>query len=154
MDSKGKGGDSFQGAKGADFRNPFSNMASPAELDKLVTVQRQGIEALMMANQLVLRCMQLFVRKQMELFDDSSQRIVDAVKNLTSLKDAAPTAEHGSAYQTAVDRSIVQLRDFYDLLARTNSETVEAINASTTDTLEQVHHLLRAAMTDFNKPRA
>ena len=154
MENASTSGEGSRGANGADFRNPFGNMASPAELDKLVGVQRQGIEALMMANQLVLRCMQLFVRKQMELFDDSSQRIVDAVKNLTSLKDASPSVEHGNAYQSAVDRSITQLRDFYDLLTRTNSETVDALNASTTDTLDQVHSLLRDAMVDFSKPKA
>lgn len=120
-----------------DFKVPGVDM------DTLVSSQRKNIEALTQANKLAYDGLQAVVKRQVEILRQTVDEIAQVSKDI-----AEPgTPQDKAAKQTEVakevfERSLSNMRELAEMVAKANSEAFDLLNKRFTQNLDEFRDAL------------
>lgn len=117
----------------ADFKVPG------LDVDNLVASQRKNIEALTQANKLAFDGFQAVVKRQTEILRQTIDEIAQVTKDIAepgNPQDKA--AKQTELAKDAFERSISNLRELSEMIARSNGEAFELLNKRFTQNLDEV----------------
>lgn len=133
----------------AKQENPFLNIDFPKmmadfkmpgiDAEALMNAQQKNIEAITNANQLAAEGMQAIGKRQAELFQ---QAIEEAQKSLGDLMaQGAPeerVAKQAETVKTSIERTVSNIREISEMLAKSNQEAFDVINKRITESLDEL----------------
>lgn len=117
----------------ADFKVPG------LDVDSLVASQRKNIEALTQANKLAFDGFQAVVKRQTEILRQTIDEIAQVTKDIAepgNPQDKA--AKQTELAKDAFERSLSNLRELSEMIARSNGEAFDLLNKRFTQTLDEV----------------
>jgi len=109
------------------------------DVDAIITAQRKNIEALTAANQAAVEGVQALATKQNEILQETLKEASDAVTELSKvdgLEDA--TAKQADLLKASFEKALANMKELADLVAKSNAESTEAINARITESLDEI----------------
>lgn len=113
------------------------------DVDSLVTSQRKNIEALTQANKLAYDGLQAVVKRQVEILRQTVDEIAQATKDIA--EPGSPqekAARQTELAKEAFERSLANLRELSEMIAKANSEAFDLLNKRFTQTLDEVRDAL------------
>lgn len=130
----------------AEFTKAFGDVRTPlVDVETIVAIQRKNIEALTEANQVAMEGAQAVMRHQMELtrrtMEEFSQMFSMFFQPNGSMEDRL--AKHAEFSKTAIETGMSNARELGDLVAKTNSETLNVLTRRITETLEEMRDLAK-----------
>lgn len=131
----------FDPAKTADqFTKLFGDMsASQVNIDAIMASQRKSMEALSVANQKMLDGVRAVSERQAEIVRDAVEKTSAAMDVLGKAKNAKEVVEkQAELARKAYDKSVKDLTELRDLVAETNSATVEPINTRIQESFDEI----------------
>jgi phasin family protein len=109
------------------------------DVDTLVTSQRKNIEALTQANKLAYDGLQAVVKRQVEIIRQTVDEVAQATKDIaepgTPQDKAAKQAELA---KDAFERTLSNMRELSEMVAKANNEAFELLNKRFTQNLEEI----------------
>ena len=126
-----------------DFQKMMMDFKMPGiDADALINAQQKNIEAISNANQLAAEGLQAIGKRQTELFQ---QAVEESRKTLGELmSQGAPEdriAKQAETVKTTIERTVTNLREISEMLAKSNQEAFDVINKRITESLEEVKTL-------------
>lgn len=126
-----------------DFQKMMMDFKMPGiDADALMNAQQKNIEAITSANQLAAEGLQAIGKRQAELFQ---QAVEESQKTLGDLMtQGAPEdriAKQAETVKTTIERTVTNLREISEMLAKSNQEAFDVINKRITESLEEVQSL-------------
>lgn len=126
-----------------DFQKMMMDFKVPGiDADALMNAQQKNIEAITSANQLAMEGMQAIGKRQAELFQ---QAVEESQKTLGDLMaQGAPEdriSKQAETVKTTIERTVTNLREISEMLAKSNQEAFDVINKRITESLEEVQTL-------------
>ena len=123
-----------------DFQKMMMDFKMPGiDAEALMSAQQKNIEAITNANQLATEGLQAIGKRQAELFQ---QTVEEAQKTLGDLmSQGAPEdriAKQAETVKTTIERTVTNLREISEMLAKSNQEAFDVINKRITESLEEV----------------
>lgn len=111
------------------------------DIDHLRAIQRQGIDVLMASNRLILHSLQMFMRKQMDLFDHNSGLAVDALASLATLplNDGTVDKRHAGAIAA-------EMRAYREAVSAGSRQCFESISERAAASLDDLQAVLTGAL--------
>lgn len=131
-------------------RPPARTDQWPADVLQVITAQRQGLDVLMAANRLALHSIQVFVRKQMDLFDDSTERSIEIMKSLAALRAAG---DGNDEMTPALNELLDHVVTYRDLVRSSSRSCLDTLSEQTSRSLADLHHALGEAFDRAAPPR-
>ncbi|MBC7906604.1 MAG: phasin family protein [Rhodospirillaceae bacterium] len=116
------------------------------DVDTLVTSQRKNIEALTQANKLAYDGLQAVVKRQVEILRQTVDEVAQVAKDISepgSPQDKA--AKQTEIAKDAFERSLGNMRELAEMIAKANSEAFDLLNKRFTQNLDEVRDLFKAA---------
>lgn len=117
----------------ADFKVPG------VDVEGLLASQRRNIEAVTAANQLAVEGFQAVVRRQAEIvrasLEESSSYVNQLIAAGTPEEKAARQAE---AIKLAFEKSLSNIKELAELVAKSNSEAAEIISKRVSESLDEL----------------
>jgi phasin family protein len=126
-----------------DFQKIMTEFKMPGiDADALLNAQQKNIEAITAANQLAAEGMQAIGKRQAELFQ---QAIAESQKALGELMaQGAPedrVAKQAETVKTTIERTVANIREISEMLAKSNQEAFDVINKRIAESLDEVQSL-------------
>lgn len=112
------------------------------DVDTLVSSQRKNIEALTQANKLAYEGLQAVVKRQVEILRQSVDEVAQATKGITeqgSPQDKA--AKQAELTKEVFERSLSNMRELSEMIAKANSEAFELLNKRFTQNLDDLRDM-------------
>lgn len=109
------------------------------DVDSLVSSQRKNIEALTQANKLAYDGLQAVVKRQVEILRQSVDEAAQVAKEIAepgNPQDKA--AKQTELAKETFERSLGNLRELSEMIAKANTEAFELLNKRFTQTLDEV----------------
>ncbi len=109
------------------------------DVDSLVSSQRKNIEALTQANKLAYDGLQAVVKRQAEILRQTVDEIAQATKDIAepgNPQDKA--AKQAELAKDAFERSLSNLRELSEMIAKANTEAFDLLNKRFTQSLDEV----------------
>lgn len=109
------------------------------DVDSLVSSQRKNIEALTQANKLAYDGLQAVVKRQVEILRQSVDEAAQVAKDIAepgNPQDKA--AKQTELAKEAFERSLSNLRELSEMIAKANNEAFDLLNKRFTQTLDEV----------------
>ncbi|MGE5518213.1 MAG: phasin family protein [Bacteroidota bacterium] len=109
------------------------------DIDSLVTSQRKNIEALTQANKLAFEGVQAVVKRQAEILRQTVDEIAQVTKDIAepgNPQDKA--AKQTEIAKDAFERSLSNMRELSEMIAKANSEAFDLLNKRFTQNLDEV----------------
>ncbi|MBX9634592.1 MAG: phasin family protein [Magnetospirillum sp.] len=109
------------------------------DVDTLVTSQRKNIEALTQANKLAYDGLQAVVKRQVEILRQTVDEVAQATKDISepgSPQDKA--AKQTEMTKDAFERSLGNMRELAEMIAKANNEAFELLNKRFTQNLDEI----------------
>lgn len=109
------------------------------DVDSLVASQRKNIEALTQANKLAYDGLQAVVKRQVEILRQSVDEAAQVAKDIAepgNPQDKA--AKQTELAKEAFERSLSNLRELSEMIAKANNEAFDLLNKRFTQTLDEV----------------
>lgn len=109
------------------------------DVDSLVSSQRKNIEALTQANKLAYDGLQAVVKRQVEILRQTVDEVAQVTKDIAepgNPQDKA--AKQTELAKEAFERSLSNLRELSEMIAKANNEAFELLNKRFTQTLDEV----------------
>ena len=126
-----------------DFQKMMMDFKMPGiDADALMNAQQKNIEAISNANQLAAEGFQAIGKRQTELFQqavEESQKALGALLSQGAPEDRI--AEQAETVKTTIERTVSNLREISEMLAKSNQEAFDVINKRITESLEEVKAL-------------
>ena len=126
-----------------DFQKMMMDFKMPGiDADALMNAQQKNIEAISNANQLAAEGFQAIGKRQTELFQQAVEESQKALGELMSR--GAPEdriAKQAETVKTTIERTVTNLREISEILAKSNQEAFDVINKRITESLEEVKAL-------------
>ena len=126
-----------------DFQKMMMDFKMPGiDADALMNAQQKNIEAISNANQLAAEGFQAIGKRQTELFQQAVEESRKALGELMS--QGAPEdriAKQAETVKTTIERTVTNLREISEILAKSNLEAFDVINKRITESLEEVKAL-------------
>jgi phasin family protein len=124
-----------------DLRRMMGEWRIPnLDLEALAETQRKNVEALMHANQLVMDGAQTALRRNLELarstMDAFAALLSDLGRPNGSLEERV--ARQLEQSKTALEKGLTNIRELAELMAKTNSDTVEVLTKRVSESLDEV----------------
>lgn len=123
-----------------DVSKMMADMKVPGvDMDALMQSQRKNIEALTAANKLAFEGMQAVATRQTEIL----RQTMDEMSKMMSDMMAAGTPEDRMAKQAdltkaAFEKSLANMREIAEMIAKSNSEAADVITQRVSATLEEI----------------
>jgi phasin family protein len=126
-----------------DFQKMMMDFKMPGiDADALMNAQQKNIEAISNANQLAVEGFQAIGRRQTELFQQAVEESQKALGELMSQGTPEDRiAKQAETVKTTIERTVTNLREISEILAKSNLETFDVINKRITESLEEVKAL-------------
>ncbi len=113
------------------------------DVDSLVTSQRKNIEALTQANKLAYDGLQAVVKRQAEILRQTVDEIAQATKDIAEPGNPQEkAAKQTELAKEAFERSLSNLRELSEMIAKANTEAFDLLNKRFTQTLDEVRDAL------------
>ncbi len=113
------------------------------DVDSLVTSQRKNIEALTQANKLAYDGLQAVVKRQAEILRQTVDEIAQATKDIAEPGNPQEkAAKQTELAKEAFERSLANLRELSEMIAKANTEAFDLLNKRFTQTLDEVRDAL------------
>lgn len=109
------------------------------DVDSLVSSQRKNIEALTQANKLAYDGLQAVVKRQAEILRQTVDEIAQATKDIAepgNPQDKA--AKQAELAKDVFERSLSNLRELSEMIAKANTEAFDLLNKRFTQSLDEV----------------
>lgn len=109
------------------------------DVDSLVSSQRKNIEALTQANKLAYDGLQAVVKRQAEILRQTVDEIAQATKDIAepgNPQDKA--AKQAELAKDTFERSLSNLRELSEMIAKANTEAFDLLNKRFTQSLDEV----------------
>lgn len=109
------------------------------DVDSLVSSQRKNIEALTQANKLAYDGLQAVVKRQVEILRQTVDEIAQATKDIAepgNPQDKA--AKQAELAKDTFERSLSNLRELSEMIAKANTEAFDLLNKRFTQSLDEV----------------
>lgn len=116
------------------------------DVETLVSSQRKNIEALTQANRLAYDGLQAVMKRQVEILRQTVDECAQATKDISE----PGTAQDKAAKQTelakeAFERSLANMRELSEMVAKANSEAFDLLNKRFTQSMDEVRDLFAKA---------
>ena len=113
------------------------------DVDSLVTSQRKIIEALTQANKLAYDGLQAVVKRQAEILRQTVDEIAQATKDIAEPGNPQEkAAKQTELAKEAFERSLSNLRELSEMIAKANTEAFDLLNKRFTQSLDEVRDAL------------
>jgi phasin family protein len=112
------------------------------DVDTLVSSQRKNIEALSQANKLAYDGMQAVVKRQVEILRQTMDEVAQVTKDMSepgNPQDKA--AKQAELAKDAFERSLSNMRELAEMMAKANSEAFELLNKRFSQNMDEVRDL-------------
>lgn len=109
------------------------------DVDSLVTSQRKNIEALTQANKLAYDGLQAVVKRQVEILRQTVDEIALVTKDIAEPGNPQDKAAKQTELAKEVfERSLSNLRELSEMVAKANSEAFDLLNKRFTQNMDEV----------------
>lgn len=125
----------------------------PIDFGHIAALQRQAVEVMMASNRLGLRMVQLCMQKQMALFEDNTDCVLDGVQSFVNCQ-AATVENSGEEPRIADELSeiLVQVRECRAAWMRTSQDGVRVVSERTVQSMDELHRMLRQTLNQIASP--
>lgn len=113
------------------------------DVDSLVTSQRKNIEALTQANKLAYDGLQAVVKRQVEILRQTVDEVAQVTKDIAepgNPQDKA--AKQTELAKEAFERSLSNLRELSEMIAKANTEAFDLLNKRFTQNMDELRDAL------------
>lgn len=124
----------------ADFKVPAIDM------EALMTAHRKNVEAMNAANNLAVEGMQAVARRQIEIMRTGMEEMTAMVGDL--MKATTPEeriAKQADLTKTSFEKTLANMKELSELIAKSNSEATEVINKRIAGMLDEMKTLAKTA---------
>lgn len=124
----------------ADFKVPAIDM------EALMTAHRKNVEAMNAANNLAVEGMQAVARRQIEIMRTGMEEMTAMVGDL--MKATSPEeriAKQADLTKTSFEKTLANMKELSELIAKSNSEATEVINKRIAGMLDEMKTLAKTA---------
>lgn len=109
------------------------------DVDTLVTSQRKNIEALTQANKLAYDGLQAVVKRQVEILRQTVDEVAQATKDIAEPGTAQDkAAKQAELAKDAFERSLSNMRELAEMIAKANNEAFDLLNKRFTQNLDEM----------------
>lgn len=109
------------------------------DVDTLVSSQRKNIDALTQANKLAYEGFQAVIKRQAEILRQTVDEIAQATKDIAEPGNPQEkAAKQAELAKGAFERSLANLRELSEMVAKANSEAFDLLNKRFTQNLDEV----------------
>ena len=125
----------------AKFVDQFAAMTKMPgiDVDAIVDAQKKNLEAFTAANKAAVEGVQALAKRQNELFQETLTEATAAVTEFgksDGIEDV--TVKQAELLKASFEKALGNMKEIADLVAKSNADASEAINARITETLEDV----------------
>lgn len=109
------------------------------DVDAIIATQQKNVEAITTANKTALEGLQAVAARQAELLQQAMEAASAAVKDLSASgtpQDAA--AKQADLVKATYEKTLSDMKEIAEMVAKSNAEAAEAINARITASLEEI----------------
>ena len=135
----------------AQFRVPVF------DVDAMMAAHRKNVEAVTAANQCAFEGVSALMRRQGEIAREALENYSTAVKELMADGTVEEKAVRQAEFaRNAYDRSVANVRELTDMVAKTNEEAFGLINNRVRESLDEVQGIVAGAAraTEAAAPKA
>ncbi|HLO78560.1 MAG TPA: phasin family protein [Magnetospirillum sp.] len=113
------------------------------DVDSLVSSQRKNIEALTQANKLAFDGLQAVGKRQVEILRQTMDEIAQATKDIVEPGNPQDKAvKQTELAKEAFERSLSNMRELSEMVAKANNEAFDLLNKRFTQTLDEMRDVL------------
>ncbi|CAA7616707.1 phasin family protein [Magnetospirillum sp. UT-4] len=120
-----------------DFKMPG------VDVETLVSSQRKNIEALTQANKLAYDGLQAVVKRQVEILRQTMDEVAQVSKDIAEPGTAQDkAAKQAEVAKDAFERSLSNMRELAEMIAKANNEAFDLLNKRFTQSLDEMRDAL------------
>ena len=109
------------------------------DVEQLAAAQRRNFEALSAANKVALEGAQAVARRHMEILQQSTSEMTQAMQSMAGAQDPqARATKQAELLKAAYERAVANMREVADLIQKSNSEALSLLNQRFTEAMEEV----------------
>lgn len=109
------------------------------DVEGIVASQRKNIEALTQANKLAFEGLQTVMKRQVEILRQTMDEVATVSKSLTEPGTAQDkAAKQAELAKDAFERSLSNMRELSEMVAKANTEAFELLNKRFTQNLDEM----------------
>ena len=117
-----------------DFRMP-----GMPDVEALAAAQRRNFEALSAANKVALEGAQAVARRHMEILQQSTSEMTQAMQSVSGAQDPqAGAAKQAEMLKSAYERAVGNMREVADLIQKSNTEALQLLNQRFAEAMDEV----------------
>lgn len=121
-------------------------MAGKVDVEAVVQSQRKNVEAVTAANRLAYEGMQAVFHRQMEILRRTAEEVAQSSQNISQGDSPqAIAARQTELAKEAFERSLANMRELGEMIAKSNSEAMELLNRRFTQSLDEFRDFLLKA---------
>lgn len=114
-----------------------------AQIESLLSSQRKNLEALTAANQLAYDGMQAVLSRQAELLRQAVDEVANVTRDLSSPgMPHEKAAKQAELARDAFERTVTNMRELAEMVARSNTEAADLLNKRFTESLTELRDLM------------
>ena len=123
-----------------DFTKVWADMKMPEfNVDAMVSAQQKNIEAMNLANKMVVDSWQGFAKKQAELWQAAVQDTGVLAQDVASAKEPTDKVAKQAAFaKTAFENGLSSAREAQEIAAKTANKTVDIVSKRWAEGLDEV----------------
>ena len=113
------------------------------DMDAVVASQRKNVEALTSANRVAFEGVQAVAKRQAEILQETMTEVSGAIDQLSkagSPQEAA--ARQADLAKEAFEKALSNMRELAEMVAKSNEEATQAINARISESLDEIKGLV------------
>lgn len=128
----------------AKFADQFTKLAGSYkvpgfDMDGLIAAQRKNMEALTAANQAAVEGVKALAARQNEILQETMKEATDALTALSTLEGPEDVAaKQAELLKASFDKALGNMKELADLVAKSNTEASEPINARISESLDEI----------------
>ena len=112
---------------------------SKINIDSMITAQHKNIEALAIANKKAVEGLQALVTLQNEILQETFNEVSKAMSEFSKVNGPEEAAvKHAELLKVFFEKALDNMRELTELVAKSNAETSEAVNARIFESLEEL----------------
>ncbi len=130
-----------------DFTKMMADFKLPTvDVDKVVAAQKKNIETLASANKLATEAMQGLFERQTTVVRENIEELTAAMQELLAAGEPKDkVARHAELTREGIERTIANLKDLNESVAKTNGAVFEILNKRFVEGLDEVKGLVKNA---------
>ncbi|MCA8908382.1 MAG: phasin family protein [Rhodospirillaceae bacterium] len=116
------------------------------DVEGIMATQRKNIEAVQAANKLAMEGLQAVAQRQTEILRQTMEEISKMMQDMMAAGTPEDRmAKHADLLKTAFERTLSNMREMAEMIAKSNTEAAEVISARVSENLEEIKGMAKAA---------